>query len=213
MNLILFLFIVKHFILNRKIVLLKRQLCLNTHVRRTHAHVLWIVYSFIYVILRVHVKTSLLAMDFSMDGQFGSTEIELPFPSLKEACVKKIIRDIEKIVDGIDLRPGAVFLLRYAHQAIYYVTVNCVIVIISFVLFQCAQAEHTIYDISNYLFYQLLMIDCILINNVVCLISNLLFFLTSSCFVIILMFILKGLMDLYECFKFAAWCFKMILGC
>lgn len=41
-------------------------------------------------------------MDFTMEGQLVSSEIVLPFPTLRETCVKKIIRDTEKIVEGIE---------------------------------------------------------------------------------------------------------------
>lgn len=37
-----------------------------------------------------------------MDGQLVSSEIVLPFPTLRETCVKRIIRDTEKIVEGLE---------------------------------------------------------------------------------------------------------------
>ena len=41
-------------------------------------------------------------MDFAMDGQLVSAEIVLPFPTLREACIKRIIQDTEKIVEGFE---------------------------------------------------------------------------------------------------------------
>lgn len=37
-----------------------------------------------------------------MDGQLVSADIVLPFPTLRETCVKRIIRDTEKIVEGLE---------------------------------------------------------------------------------------------------------------
>lgn len=37
-----------------------------------------------------------------MDGQLMLSDVVLPFPSLKETCVKRIIRDTEKIVEGLE---------------------------------------------------------------------------------------------------------------
>ena len=39
-----------------------------------------------------------------MDGQLELAEIVLPFPTLKEACIKRIIQDAEKMVQGIEFK-------------------------------------------------------------------------------------------------------------
>lgn len=59
-------------------------------------------YNNVYFRVRVVVETSLLTMDFAMDGQFVSSDVVLPFPSLREACVKRIVQDTAKIVEGIE---------------------------------------------------------------------------------------------------------------
>ena len=43
-------------------------------------------------------------MDFVTNGagQLVSADIVLPFPSLREACIKRIIKDMEKIVEGLE---------------------------------------------------------------------------------------------------------------
>ena len=39
-----------------------------------------------------------------MDGQLESAKIVLPFPTLKEACIKRIIQDTEKMVEGMEFK-------------------------------------------------------------------------------------------------------------
>ena len=41
-------------------------------------------------------------MEYVMGGQLVSEEIELPFPTLREMCVKRIIQDARKIVEGME---------------------------------------------------------------------------------------------------------------
>ena len=55
--------------------------------------------SFIVVYFRTRGKSKKLTMDF---GQLVSVDIVLPFPTLREACIKRIIEDMEKIVEGLE---------------------------------------------------------------------------------------------------------------
>lgn len=41
-------------------------------------------------------------MDFVTNRQLVSADIVLPFPSLREACIKRIVKDTEKIVEGLE---------------------------------------------------------------------------------------------------------------
>ena len=86
-------------------------------------------------------------MDFAMDGQLVSSEIVLPFPTLRETCVKKIIRDTEKIVEGLEFNqlasPKFSFILGPFSYLGIHILYSCIYIIIMW-----CYITRTTYDIQ-----------------------------------------------------------------